>query len=63
MSSPEGTQIDSIQSKDALTILIVEGNMEFKTQKESVSLIVGQKLTLREKIKYSLLSLENICSL
>jgi quercetin dioxygenase-like cupin family protein len=49
-----GTEINSFQSNDSITIHIVEGELGFHTRKESVTLEKGQLLTLHEKVKYSL---------
>jgi quercetin dioxygenase-like cupin family protein len=50
----EGTEIDSFQSNDSVSLQIIEGKLKFHTCKESVTLDKGQLLTLHEKIKYSL---------
>ena len=55
----EGTEINFPQSNDSATFQVVEGKMEFHTRKESVNLNKGQFLTLHEKIKYSLTSMED----
>jgi quercetin dioxygenase-like cupin family protein len=55
----EGTEINFPQSNDSATFQVVEGKMEFHTRKESVNLNKGQSLTLHEKIKYSLTSMED----
>jgi len=55
----EGTEINFSQSNDSATFQVVEGKMEFHTRKESVNLDKGQLLTLHEKIKYSLTSMED----
>jgi quercetin dioxygenase-like cupin family protein len=55
----EGTEINFPQSIDSATFQVVEGKMEFHTRKESVNLNKGQLLTLHEKIKYSLTSMED----
>jgi hypothetical protein len=49
-----GTEIDSFQSKDSITIKIIEGELEFHSGKGNVVLYEGQCLTLRDKIKYTL---------
>lgn len=54
-----GTEINFSQSNDSATFQVVEGKMEFRTRKESVNLNKGQLLTLHEKIKYSLTSIED----
>jgi quercetin dioxygenase-like cupin family protein len=55
----EGTEINFSKSNDSVTFQVVEGKMEFHTRKESVNLNKGQLLTLHEKIKYSLTSMED----
>ena len=54
----EGTEITSMQSQDSITLQIIEGNIKFHTRKESGTLEKGQILILREKVKYSLKSIE-----
>jgi hypothetical protein len=50
----EGTEIESFQSKDSITIKIIEGELEFHSGKGNVVLYKGQCLTLRDKIEYTL---------
>lgn len=54
----EGTEINSFQSKDSITVQIIEGKIEFHTRKEAVILNIGQLLTLNEKVNYSLITME-----
>ena len=54
----KGTEINSFQANDSITIQIIEGKLRFHTRKESVSLDKGQLLTLHENIKYSLTTKE-----
>jgi quercetin dioxygenase-like cupin family protein len=54
----EGTEINSFQSNESISLQILEGRLEFHTWKESVILDKGQLLTLHDKIKYSLTSSE-----
>jgi len=49
----EGTEIDSFQTCDSVTLEIVEGRILFRTSKVSQFLDEGQALTLHENIKYS----------
>jgi hypothetical protein len=49
-----GTEINSFQSSDSLTLQIIEGRLMFHSPKEYVTLEKGQLLTLHEKVKYSL---------
>lgn len=49
-----GTEINSFQSNESINFQIIEGRLKFHTRKESVSLGIGQLLTLQEKIKYRL---------
>ncbi|MGD0342788.1 MAG: hypothetical protein ABSA76_13880 [Bacteroidales bacterium] len=53
-----GTEINSYQSNDSITLQIIEGKLRFHTRKESVTLDKGQLLTLHENIKYSLTTRE-----
>lgn len=55
----EGTEIDSFQSNDSITLQIIEGKLKFHTRKASVTLDKGQLLTLHENINYSLTSRED----
>jgi len=54
----EGTQIISFQSCDSLTFQIIEGKMKFQTRKETMMLEKGQLMTLQEKTRFRLTSLE-----
>ena len=54
----EGTEINSYQSNDSITLQIIEGKLRFQTRKESITLDKGQLLTLHENIKYSLSTME-----
>jgi len=49
----EGTEIDSFQTCDSITLQIVEGRILFRTSKEVKFLDEGQALTLFDNIKYS----------
>ena len=49
-----GTEIESFQSNDSITLQIIEGRVGFHTPKESRILNKGQSLTLNDKIKYSM---------
>lgn len=54
----KGTKIDSYQANDSITFQVMEGKLEFRADKESVTLQKGHQLTLHKKIKYSLKSRE-----
>ncbi len=54
----DGTEIQSFQSNDSITLQIIEGKLIFHTRKESVILDEGQLLTIHENIKYSLTTKE-----
>lgn len=54
----KGTKVDSIQSGDSITFQVMEGKLEFRAARESVTLKKGHLLTLHEKISYSLKSRE-----
>jgi len=54
----KGTEINSYQSSDSISLQIIEGKIKFHTHNESVTLDKGQLLTLHEKINYSLTSRE-----
>jgi len=50
----KGTEITSFQENDSLSVQIFDGEVNFQTVKESVTLNKGQILTLHEHIKYRL---------
>lgn len=54
----EGTEIVSYQSNDSITFQIIEGKMEFNTNKTSTAIGMGQVLTLNDKVKYRLKTCE-----
>jgi len=55
----EGTEINSFQSNESVTIQILEGNLSFHTRKKSVVLESGQLIILNEKVAYSLTTRED----
>jgi quercetin dioxygenase-like cupin family protein len=54
----EDTEIKSYQSNDSITFQIIEGELMFHTQKETVTLKKGQILTLFDNVKYRLTTKE-----
>ncbi len=52
------TEFRSVQSNKSITIQIIEGEIEFKTIKESVTLKKGQLLNLVENIEYSIKTID-----
>jgi hypothetical protein len=54
----EGTEINSFQSNDSVTLQIIEGKLMFHARKESVTLYKGQLLTLHQRISYRLTTME-----
>ena len=54
----ENTEIASYNSVDSVTFLVIEGKMKFQARNEDVILEKDQILTLNEKIKYCLTTLE-----
>ncbi len=54
-----GTEISSFQSSDSVTFHIIEGKLDFRSKKESITIDQGQMLTLHENIKYRLISNED----
>ncbi len=52
------TEISSFQSDDSITIQLLEGKLRLHTRKESVILDKGNFITITEKVKYQLTSLE-----
>ena len=55
----DDTQVNSFQSGDSVTFQIIEGRIELHTPAKTVILNNGQYLTLHDKIKFSLTSLED----
>ena len=55
----EGTKINSFQLNDSITFQIIEGKIRFHSEKESVTVYEGQKLTVHDNIGYSLTSIED----
>jgi hypothetical protein len=54
----EGTEIESYQSNDAISLRIIEGKLRFHMLKDSVTLGKDQVMTIREHIKYRLTTRE-----
>jgi hypothetical protein len=54
-----GTEIQSYQSGESVTLQIIEGCLMFQTNKEYVRLEKGQLLTLYDKVAYCLTSAED----
>lgn len=54
----EGTEIISFQSKESVSLQIIEGRIKYYTRKGFVILNKGQVMTVHEKIKYTLTSIE-----
>ena len=52
----KGTEINSFQEHDSVTFQILEGELRYSTHNDSVILVKGQLLTIREKIKYRLIA-------
>ncbi len=50
----EGTEINSFQSNDSITLQIIEGKLKFRNRKESVTLDKGQLLVVQENMNFSL---------
>lgn len=57
-SLQEGTEINSFQSNEAIILQMLEGRIKFYTYSKSVTLEKGQLLTLHEKTKYRIKSME-----
>jgi quercetin dioxygenase-like cupin family protein len=55
----EGTEINSFQSNESVTIQIIEGILRFHTRKENLMLKNGQLVILNEKIAYRLTTRED----
>ena len=54
----ERTEVDSFQSKDSISLQIIEGKLVFHYLRESVILNKGQILTLHENVEYGMTALE-----
>jgi quercetin dioxygenase-like cupin family protein len=54
----EGTEIESYQSNDSISLQVIEGKLRFHLRKDSVTLRKDQVMTLREHIKYRLTNQE-----
>ena len=54
----EGTEINSFQANDSITLQIIEGKVKFHTRNNSVTLDKGQLLTFHENSKYRLITKE-----
>lgn len=50
----EGMEINSFQSKDSITIQIIEGRLEFHTRNETVTLFEEQSFRFDENVNFSL---------
>lgn len=53
----ENTEVKSFQSKDSITLQIIEGKLKFNTRNDSVILYEGQFFMLHENKKFSLTSM------
>lgn len=54
-----GTEVRSFQSDDSLTFQVIEGRIRLYIGNESLTLNRGELLTLREKTKYTIDSIED----
>ena len=54
----EKTEISAFQASDSVTIHIIEGELIFHAVKKTLTIREGQCLTLHDKVKYSLKSIE-----
>ena len=54
----KGTEIRSFQANDSITFQVIDGRLELHFRKESITINKGELLTIKEKIKYSLYSME-----
>lgn len=54
----KGTEVKSFQEDESATFQIIEGKLNLRIGKASVSLNKGELLTLREKLKYTINSIE-----
>jgi hypothetical protein len=52
------TEVKSFQSGDSVTLQVIEGRMKFHTALETVILNKGQLLSLRDKTRFSMTTLE-----
>ena len=55
----EGTEIEFFQANELITLQIIEGNLKFHSQNESIILQEGQLITFHKNTKYSLSTKED----
>jgi len=54
----EETEINSFQANDSTTFKIIEGKIKFRIGKDCLVLKKGELITLTEKVRYNINSLE-----
>lgn len=55
----EGTEIESFQANDSITLQIIEGHIRFRVRNDSVTIRKGELMKLDEHIKYNFVARED----
>jgi quercetin dioxygenase-like cupin family protein len=55
----EGTEIESFQANDSITLQIIEGHIRFRVRNNTVIIREGQLMKLDEHIKYNFIARED----
>lgn len=55
----EGTDIESIHSNGLVTVLILDGKIAFKTDRETQTLTKGKMITFQQDVDYRLIAKED----
>jgi quercetin dioxygenase-like cupin family protein len=55
----EGTEIESFQANDSITLQIIEGHIRFRVRNNTVTIREGQVMKLDEHIKYNFVARED----
>jgi quercetin dioxygenase-like cupin family protein len=54
-----GTEIESFQANDSITLQIIEGHIRFRVRNNTVTIREGQLMKLDENIKYNFIARED----
>jgi quercetin dioxygenase-like cupin family protein len=55
----DGTEIESFQANDSITLQIIEGLIRFRVRNNTVTIREGQVMKLDENIKYNFIARED----
>ena len=55
----EGTEIESFQANDSITLQIIEGHIRFRVRNNTITIREGQLMKLDEHIKYNFVARED----